>query len=395
MRKSFLRRAAIGGTSISLLAAVVCAGPANAAPAMTSLIGGPPPAAKLPPSVLSALGPAGTILSNALNTTVGPLNIKLGGSPGVTELRPPSQPSGACQSQEAPNGLLYVEELLAGKIGVHNPVTGSYHEITVGPRGAGVGVPRLINGDLWVPGAIVGNSGTSTALNKSDLATEQVTQYDLNLPPGSFSDDVAPGTDGMLYIDSTVPNLITEFNPNTGKVVANYPVPGVTPLGAGGPFTIRPGAGNALWSPTLLGNAIVKFDTATKQFTQYPVPTPVAVPDVAIPGPGGNIWFSEILGDKIGYLDPNTGAMREFHLPSDSITAFDIEWNQQTGPNSAMIVDDIVANKIYRFNTNTETFTRDYTIPTLASAPCATGFINGKVYVGELAGGNMAVVPDN
>jgi virginiamycin B lyase len=144
-----------------------------------------------------------------------------------------------------------------------------------------------------------------------------------------------------------------------------------------------------------MGNTIVKFDTATKKFTLFPVPTPAAMPDVSIVGPGGNIWFSEITGDKIGYLNPDTGAIQEFPLPSDSVSAFDIQWNRRTGPGSAMIVDDVVANKIYRFDTTTEQWTRDYTIPTPTSAPCATGFIDGKVYVGELAGGNVAVVPDN
>lgn len=400
-------RGAIGISCLGVLAATAFAAPASAAVNKTTAATTTSSAAKvkprftipdqskLPASVLAALGPVGAVLDNALNLATGELNIKVGGSPGLSEFRPPTQPSGACQSQEAPNGLLYVEELLAGKVGVYNPSTGSYSELTVGPTGAGVGVPRLIDGNIWVPDALVGNDGTTTAINKIDIATGKVTQWSLGLPAGSFSDDVAPGTNGMLYIDSTVPNLITEFDPNTGKVVANFPVPGVSPLGPGGPFTIRPGAGNLLWSPELLGNDISSFDTSTDKFTLYPVPTPAAVPDVAIPGPGGNIWFSEITGDKIGYLDPNTGKMTEFPLPVGSLTAFDIEWNQQTGPNSSMIVADIAANKIYVFNTTTQTWTHEYNIPTLASAPCATGFVNGNAYVGELAGGNVAVVPDH
>lgn len=246
-----------------------------------------------------------------------------------------------------------------------------------------------MDGAMWVP-----NTMTST-LARIDLETEEVKIYQLDLPPGSFSDDVAKGTDGLYYISATISNVISVFDPKTGKIVENIPVPGLTPGGPGAPFTIVNGDGDDLWTNGILGNDIIKFNVKTRAFTLYPVPTPLAGPDVTILGPNGSVWFSEMTGNKIGTLDPVTGAITEYPLPNAIGTAFDIQWNGQTGPNAAMIVADIVGNKILRFDLNTKTFTQNLTIPTLASAPCATGFANGTVFVGELGGGNVAMVPDH
>ena len=375
-------RNTLGGTAALIAMMVASSGPARAQ-SLSSYT-------RFPASILSSIG--GTIgaqITAALFNATGLLDIPDGSTAPITTFHTPTQPSGACQSNEAGNGDLYMEELLAGKVGVLTP-SGSYSEIRVGPVGV-VGVPRYNFGSVWAPNAIEGDGLLSTSITKINIATHQTTEYPINEPVGSFSDDSAPGADGLLYIDSTVPNVLTSMNPDTGKIVATYHLPGNLP----GPFTLNPAPGTTkLWTNSLLGNYIVSFDTSTKKFQTYPVPTPGSVPDVTVIGPNGTVWWSEFVGDKIGELNPATGVITEFKMPSDSITAWDIEYNHGTGANGAMLVADLLSNRVYRFDIATSTFTEDYLMPTLNSAPCATGFANGNVYVGELLGGNVASFPD-
>jgi len=63
------------------------------------------------------------------------------------------------------------------------------------------------------------------------------------------------------------------------------------------------------------GNVISYFDYATEQFTNYPVPTPLAGPLGMIYAADAALWFCEFTGNKIGRLDPSTGDITEYPLP--------------------------------------------------------------------------------
>ncbi|MBO0852908.1 MAG: hypothetical protein J2P18_03995, partial [Nocardia sp.] len=116
-----------------------------------------------------------------------------------------------------PDGLLYVEEMNTGKLGKYNPKDGSYHPMTVGPLGAEVGVPRVIDGNIWTTDAI-GSTFVTSSVVKIDVATGKTTEWSLGLRPGSSATDLAAGPDGMLYISNGGANTITAFDPHTGRV---------------------------------------------------------------------------------------------------------------------------------------------------------------------------------
>jgi sugar lactone lactonase YvrE len=49
-------------------------------------------------------------------------------------------------------------------------------------------------------------------------------------------------------------------------------------------------------------------------FTEFPLPTPNALPGLIISGPDGNLWFTETTTNKIGRITPN-GTIMEFPIP--------------------------------------------------------------------------------
>ena len=53
--------------------------------------------------------------------------------------------------------------------------------------------------------------------------------------------------------------------------------------------------------------------------TEYPIPTPVALPHTAVPDQRGNVWFAEFGGRKVGRLEVATGRITEF--PTNEPTA--------------------------------------------------------------------------
>ena len=53
------------------------------------------------------------------------------------------------------------------------------------------------------------------------------------------------------------------------------------------------------------GNHITRFDPKTKEFVEYPIPTPDASPRFISIDPMGRVWFGEFFAGKIGVVDPD------------------------------------------------------------------------------------------
>lgn len=112
-------------------------------------------------------------------------------------------------------------------------------------------------------------------MGRIDLQTKEITKYqiptdDVPLVPGV-------GADGVLHI-------ITHGPGNT--IVFNEPLP----------------------------NKIGTIDVFTKQFREYTIPTPLALPIGMAEDPDGNIWFTESGTHKFGRITPSTGAIQEFDV---------------------------------------------------------------------------------
>ena len=66
-----------------------------------------------------------------------------------------------------------------------------------------------------------------------------------------------------------------------------------------------------------LSNKIGRFDIATQKFTEYPVPTPKALPHTPIVGKDGRLWMAldGSVAAKLAAVDPSTGVLKEYKWP--------------------------------------------------------------------------------
>ncbi len=72
-----------------------------------------------------------------------------------------------------------------------------------------------------------------------------------------------------------------------------------------------------LWIPAYAANLLVRFDPATRQFTEYPVPLSDALPSVVRVDPGnGTVWVGTGAADALLAFEPATQRWTQYPLPS-------------------------------------------------------------------------------
>lgn len=124
-----------------------------------------------------------------------------------------------------------------------------------------------------------------------------ITEFPVNCSFCSLS-DIVQGPEGILYFTSNEAFLgrIT----TSGEFLAPIPMPETDVLA--GDLAVH---GNDIWITDFNNDSLWRYDVATGQFTQFPVPEPA---DVAVDS-GGRVWFTAPLAPGIGELDPATGAV--------------------------------------------------------------------------------------
>lgn len=169
------------------------------------------------------------------------------------------------------------------------------------------------NGYAWVQEA-VGN-----AVTRLDPKTGELKPFPLKTPaaqPGGMEFD----EDGYLWFSEVVGNNVVRLDPADGSM-QYYPIPVTNTQLDSLPYGIRATIDTAIkdggvWMTMAGANAIGRFDMDTHDFTQYPLPTPAAVPLIIQDGPGDLLVFSEALGNKIGTIDVKTKEIREYAVPT-------------------------------------------------------------------------------
>lgn len=113
---------------------------------------------------------------------------------------------------------------------------------------------------------------------------------------------------------------------------------------------------------------IGKFNTKTKEWSLFKVPTPWGNPYEVAPDSKDNIWFTEIATDKIGKLDPRTGAITEYPVLTKgsnprrfAIDSKDNVWFTEYSANRIGMVDSLTGK------------VTEYEAPTPNSIPYACG----------------------
>jgi virginiamycin B lyase len=147
--------------------------------------------------------------------------------------------------------------------------------------------------------------------------TGDVTEFPVCLD-GCLPNDIVQGPDAVLFF--------TQNDPGLGRMTTLGEVlPDVAPVDEqGNPITNAIGNGIAahgddIWFTDFNNNSLWRYNTASGDFTEFPVPTLGANPyDVAVDA-DGIVWFTES-GESgaIGRLDPTTGAFTETPVPGGS-----------------------------------------------------------------------------
>jgi streptogramin lyase len=124
-----------------------------------------------------------------------------------------------------------------------------------------------------------------------------ITEFPVNCSFCSLS-DIVQGPEGILYFTSN--EAILGRITTSGEFLAPIPMPETDVLA--GDLAVH---GNDIWITDFNNDSLWRYNVATGQFTQFPVPEPA---DVAVDS-GGRVWFTAPLAPGIGELNPATGAV--------------------------------------------------------------------------------------
>ncbi|KAK3060181.1 hypothetical protein LTS18_009135, partial [Coniosporium uncinatum] len=180
--------------------------------------------------------------------------------------------AGPCDICTGPDGAIWVEDILVNKIQRIDPSTGHVDEYDI--------------------------PYTTQALDYSVVPSLENRT--------AFACAIRPGTDGNIYAATGIRNQFVRVNVTTKKIDVFTPTP-PNPLGNLQPFNDLWTGPEGMYFSQTTGNVISYFDYATEQFTNYPVPTPLAGPLGMIYAADSALWFCEFTGNKIGRLEPSTG----------------------------------------------------------------------------------------
>jgi virginiamycin B lyase len=243
----------------------------------------------------------------------------------VAEYGPlPSIPvSGVCETHFDSGGRLWIEQYLSSQVARFDPAANTFTEYaTPMPLSVPGGMAFGPDGGLWMP-EVTGN-----ALLRVDTADGSMREYplpwlqalnttalDLPLHLGlGLANDVVAGPDGAMWFTLGGLNAIGRFDLAT-RQFAEYPVPGEILGQVQSLFgIIKAGPGSTIVMDLPQQNAVVSFDVHTHEFTRYAMPTPLSFPVGVWTAKDGSIWVTESLGMKIARITPATGAIQEFPL---------------------------------------------------------------------------------
>ena len=164
----------------------------------------------------------------------------------------------------------------------------------------------------------------------------------------------------LWYVDPTK-NIIGRYDVTTNNTDEQHELPYIGIISG-----LAIDGGQNLWLSTMQDNSIIKFDSKTKKFTRYEIPTENSRPTGLIFDKKNNyIWFAEALG-KLAKIDVKTGDITEY--PKDTtLISEDFSLSEPTAllldpKTSNIYISDHEDNSIVLFNPIIESFKR-YELP--------------------------------
>jgi virginiamycin B lyase len=242
----------------------------------------------------------------------------------------PTKDSGPNGIVVSPKGILYISELMAGKIATLDPKRKVIEEISIPVASAW---PTAMScdgtGNLWVsitranmiaclsPEGMIWKVPVPTAgahptgLQVDDAGNVWFAERDAGKigclrVDRSFVEYALPSPKAKpsgIVVDSHNRVWLAERDGNALAVLENgaireYPLPHPN----SGPFFLRLAQDAHIWLSETYGNRIAVFDTKTNTFVEYDIPTRDSWPGGIAFDREGNVWFTEQLGNKVGVL---------------------------------------------------------------------------------------------
>jgi len=236
----------------------------------------------------------------------------------------PTPLSGVCEVEHDRNGFVWIEQYLASSIARLNPVTG---EIVEFPLPKPFSVPGGF--ELGWDGGIWFTEFTSNSVVRLDPENGSYQYFPFPWPdalgkhPGPYgiwqSEDMTKGADGAMWFNLPGLNAVGRIDIDT-KEMTKYQIPTADiptqpGMGVDGALNIiTHGPNNTILFNEPDTNKIGTINVFTKEFREYTIPTPGAVPIGVAEGPDGAIWFTESMAHKFGRIDPVTGEVTEFDI---------------------------------------------------------------------------------
>ena len=132
------------------------------------------------------------------------------------------------------------------------------------------------------------------------------------VPGGPIPYELRAGPDGRIWMSELQGNRILSLEPRTGRTSAH-----TLPTPHSGPRRFDIDARGILWIPAYSAGLLVRFDPATGQFREIPLPIRDALPYVVrVDQRSGTVWIGTGAADELLAYEPASGRFESVQLPS-------------------------------------------------------------------------------
>jgi virginiamycin B lyase len=241
----------------------------------------------------------------------------------------------------APGGPVYYTAQATGKLGILNPATGKFEEVSLGERSAPHGVIVGPDGAPWI------TDGGQNAIVRVDPVSREVRRFPLPADSGYANlNTLTFDRKGRVWFTGQS-GIYGRLEPANGQIKVWR-----APRGAG-PYGITTTPSGEVYYASLAGNHIARIDTETGQATVIEPPTPAQGARRVWSDSRGRIWVSYWNTGQVGMYDPVANTWREWKLPG-AAHAYSV-W---VDDRDRVWLTDWSVNAIVRFDPATEKFER-------------------------------------
>lgn len=246
-------------------------------------------------------------------------------------------------------GRLWFTEVFGNKVGSIDLASGAISEVELKtPVSMPVGIARDPDGGFWV--TLFRGNGIARIDPASGVVEEFPVPTEAALPTGIAIDER-----GEVWIAQMAANRIARFDRKTRRF-EDIPLPGKD----NGPLQLAADQRGALWITASEedGNALLRFDLATRTFRTFALPTPKCAP-VGMLIDGGHVWVAEGGAGKLARFHVKSERWEEFAIPGDKSEPVKLA---KDGRGRIWITDggglgSVGGNRVHVFEPSTQTFT--------------------------------------